>query len=231
MSKIADVLSLVGNRRRTRVYDKPKDTGLASYIEEYSTPIGTIISKFSSITPGDSWLLVAGQSLSKADYAELYADIGGMFGEDATTFNLPNLSDKYLTGSGALAVGADAGANTINLSIDQLPAHSHGITDTGHTHTFTGTPHGHAVTDPGHTHTAAAVDTANLAATSAGAGNVAVSGNTSSTTTGLTVDNATAEGSNTSETTGVSVDNTGSGNSIDNRPASIAVHYFIKTRV
>ncbi len=32
-------------------------------------------------------------------------------------------------------------------------AHSHGLTDNGHTHAVTTTAHGHTVTDGGHTHT------------------------------------------------------------------------------
>ena len=176
-------------------------------------PVGTIISKLSDTSPGQAWVEIVGQSLSKSDYPELYAEIGSMFGETATTFDLPDLSDSYLTGSGAVSVGGTAGANSLTLSVDQLPAHSHGVTDAGHSH---------GVTDPGHTHATDRLDTVNEAASGGAVDVPDAGGSTGSATTGVSVDSAT---------TGVTIDNTGSGDAVDNRPKSLAVHYFIKARL
>jgi len=40
-------------------------------------------------------------------------------------------------------VGATGGIDTVTLTVDQLPAHSHGVNDPGHSH---------GVNDPGHAH-------------------------------------------------------------------------------
>ena len=248
MTDIADLLGSLQSRRRTRNYDVTNIGLLADYLEEYLVPVGSVISKFTTTSPGDAWVQVDGQSLLKSEYPDLYADIGGTFGETATHFNLPDLSDSYLVGEGVLAAAATGGANSINLTTGQLPSHNHAITDPGHTHTFTGSPHGHTVTDtghshgitdPGHTHSSdqdgGAADTAtgsDETTASAGTTGSATTGvSVDNATTGVTVDNATAGGSNSSETTGISLADTGNGDSIDNRPQSIAVYYFMKAKV
>lgn len=231
MSVLAVIANLAGKRRRTRTYDAGADADFVGYLEEYMSPVGTIISKLSNKTPGDAWVLIAGQSLLKADYADLYDDIGGQFGETVTTFDLPDLSDTYLSGVGTLAVGAVGGQNDTTLTTAQMPAHSHGVTDAGHTHAFTADAHNHGITDAGHDHSAEVELAASAAAgTDVSAVNT-TAGVTGSSTTGITVDNETVTGSNASNTTGISVDSAGSGDSIDNRPASIGVYHFIKTRI
>lgn len=219
------------NRRRTRNYDIGNTGLVIDYLQEYLTPIGTVIAKISDNSPGDMWLKVENQWLSKTDYADLYADIGGQFGETDDTFRLPNMDDCYLIGAGTDSAGQSVGANDLTLTESQIPSHTHGVTDPGHTHTFTGTPHSHTVTDPGHTH---AVDHAGASADAATGSDEATaeSGGTSgSATTGVTVDQATAGGTNQSATTGVTVGSTGGGQSFDNRPKSVVMHYFIKARI
>jgi len=230
MTDIADLLGELQSRRRTRNYDISNIGLLADYLEEYLVPVGTVVSKFTTNSPGDAWVQVDGQALLKSEYPALYAELGSAFGETATHFNLPDLSDAYLVGEGALAATATGGANSITLTTGQLPSHNHGVTDPGHTHTFTGTPHGHTITDPGHTHSSDQAGGVSDAATGSDEA-TAESGTTGSATTGITVDNATAGGSNSSEATGITVGNTGNGESIDNRPQSIAVYYFMKAKV
>ena len=76
---------------------------------------------------GDSaptgWLLCQGQAVSRTTYSSLYAIIGTTFGvgDDSTTFNLPDLQDKFPIGkSGTKALGSTGGANTKDLT------HNHG---------------------------------------------------------------------------------------------------------
>ncbi len=248
MSAIRDLLSGLSSRRRTRNYDLTNLSLLAGYLEEYLIPVGSIVSKFTDVSPGEAWVQIAGQSLSKADFPQLYADIGGKFGEDELTFDLPDLSETYLTGTNELA-GAFIGANEVTLTVDQMPEHGHEITDPGHSHVATSPPHSHQITDPGHIHTITdpghthSVDEAGSigdAATGSDEVTVQNGGNTGNSTTGVSVDSAetgvtindaTATVSVESAQTGVSVNQSGGGDSFNNRPHSIEVYYFMKAKM
>lgn len=75
----------------------------------------------------------------------------------------PDLRNLFLVGAGDdYSVDDTGGANEVTLSIAEMPAHNHTVTDPGHTHTVTDpghlhattqTAHSHGVTDPGHNHT------------------------------------------------------------------------------
>lgn len=100
------------------------------------------------------WLKCDGRSLSRTEYSELFEVIGTSFGSDnSTTFKLPDLRGRVLgaigQGSGLTnrAMGALVGTETHQLTVDQIPGHTHtGTSDSSGAHT-------HTVTDPGHTHT------------------------------------------------------------------------------
>ncbi|HHT9135879.1 MAG TPA: hypothetical protein ACFYEK_01400 [Candidatus Wunengus sp. YC60] len=65
----------------------------------------------------------------------------------------PNFTDRTLVQSGGqYAVDDIQGNDTINLTIGQLPAHSHVLTDPGHDHDIIDPGHSHPTDDPGHTH-------------------------------------------------------------------------------
>lgn len=140
---------------------------------------------------------------------------------DGTTITTPNLSDRFLTGSGGTYnVGDAGGANNVALTTAEMPAHNHALTDPGHTH---------VVDDPGHTHTATstvhshsgqvdvpATTSVVKAATPAAASAAAIS--VSSANTGI---------SNDPNTTGITIASEGSGNPHENRPPYYAV-LFVK---
>lgn len=226
MGTVTDLLSNLSSRRRTRNYDVTNIGILASYLEEYLVPIGTLVAKLTTTTPGPAWIRVEGQALSKVDYPDLYDEIGAMFGETAATFNLPNPSGAYLSGATTDTAGGIVGSNETTLTIDQMPAHDHNFADPGHTHVATSPPHTHGITDPGHAH---AVGSSGAVGT-AGPDTGLIAGNSGSSVTGLTIDNSAASVSVQSVAAGVTVDSQGGGATIDNRPRSIAVHYFIKAR-
>jgi microcystin-dependent protein len=56
---------------------------------------------------GTGWVLAHGQPISRTMYADLYALIGDTYGEDEEndTFNLPDLRERYIRGTGDLEVG------------------------------------------------------------------------------------------------------------------------------
>lgn len=65
----------------------------------------------------------------------------------------PNFTDRFVVmAGGAYAVGDVGGANSVALTIPEIPAHAHTITDPGHNHAITDPGHDHGVTDPGHNH-------------------------------------------------------------------------------
>lgn len=223
--------SISASRRRTRTYDAQADhTALFSAIVDLLCPAGTLIARASADDAGDGWILCDGRSLLKANYPRLYAMIGGMFSEDATTFALPDLAGKILIGAGG-AAGVipltTSGSHLLTLTVDNLPAHDHALTDPGHGHTFTGTPHSHTVTDPGHDHSAVTA-----VATSAAAGadvSAVTSGDTGSATTGISIGNATAAGSISDETTGITMSTTGLGAPATILPPVLAIYWFIRS--
>lgn len=203
-------------------------------LESQRPPTGSLISTLASAEPADGeWKLCNGQALKKADYPDLFAIIGTTFGSTSTTFSLPNAQDLILMGAGgAVSLKGAAGALTQTLTTANMPAHTHGITDPGHTHTFTGTPHGHTITDPGHTH---ADQTGNTNTESVTSGSDAAvprhnaTGPTSSEQTGITVNDATAGGTNSTETTGITVNSAGSGEAFSILPPVLGVNFLIKT--
>lgn len=80
---------------------------------------------------------------------------------DGSTVNehvTPDLRGRFVlpAGSGAgltpRTVGQTGGAETHTLTTDEMPIHSHGVTDNGHNHTVNDAGHTHAITDPGHAH-------------------------------------------------------------------------------
>lgn len=215
-------------RRLTRTYDagNSEDDTLAAILQ-IICPAGTLVPTLLTAEPGDGWKLCNGQALSKADFPRLFAVIGGVYGETPTTFSLPDLSGRFPMGAGPASLLSLGGAASLSLTVDQMPAHSHGITDPGHGHTFTGDPHNHTLTDPGHTHAAAAVQV-NSADAGATVG-AAIAGSTGAATTGITLADTTSTGSLSDEQTGVTVDSAGSGESVDITPPYIAVNWMVRT--
>lgn len=61
-------------------------------------PVGTILA-FAGNTIPEGFLACEGAGLSAETYSGLYAVIGNTYGGDTTTFNLPNLTDRFLQGS------------------------------------------------------------------------------------------------------------------------------------
>lgn len=102
-------------------------------------------------TPPTNWLICDGSSLDTTTYAKLFAAIGYAFGGSGANFNLPNPPGKFLIGANATyTVGLTGGEAAHTLTLAELPAHAHPITDVAHAHTASQPAHIHP--DPGHTH-------------------------------------------------------------------------------
>jgi microcystin-dependent protein len=79
------------------------------------------------------WVACNGQSLVIQQNAVLYSLLGTQFGGNSTNFNLPNLNGRAIAGMNGAAlgmpptVGNTAGAETVTLSVAQMPAHTHTV--------------------------------------------------------------------------------------------------------
>ena len=87
-------------------------------IEAYKNPIPTgAVFPFAGITAPEGFLLCNGQEVSRFTYAKLYEVIGDTYGagDGATTFDLPNLIDRFIEGTES-SVGQALNAGIPNIA-------------------------------------------------------------------------------------------------------------------
>jgi microcystin-dependent protein len=107
---------------------------------------------FAGASAPAGWLICDGSAVSRTTYATLFAAIGSTWGagDGNTTFNLPDYRGKVLVGAGGgFSLAAVGGEASHTLSTSEVPSQSVTVTGT----TGGGSAHTHGVTDPGHTHT------------------------------------------------------------------------------
>ena len=76
-------------------------------------------------TPPIGWLLLDGSTHAEADYPELFAVLDDAL-KSGTDFTLPDVDGAFPYGVMASAdAGSVTGSNTLNLTVGQLPAHTH----------------------------------------------------------------------------------------------------------
>lgn len=80
----------------------------------FFNPTGSIIA-FAGNTLPDGYLACNGSAISRTTYASLFAVIGTTYGsgDGSTTFNLPNLTDKFIQGSDTAGTVKSAGLPNI----------------------------------------------------------------------------------------------------------------------
>ena len=85
------------------------------------TPTGSVIA-FAGSTSPTGWLLCDGSAVSRTDYAALFAVIGTTYGagDGTDTFNLPNLTDKFIEGSATSGTEHSAGLPKIEGGLSIL---------------------------------------------------------------------------------------------------------------
>lgn len=148
-------------------------------------PAGEIIASAANPAPPGT-VLCDGRSLSRADYAQLFAAIGTTYGSSSgTTFKVPDARGRCMIGANsAYALGSSGGAAEVALTAAQMPAHKHtgsvSISGGAHTHTvtITVTPHTHTLSNVtaksagNHTHSMANVTAEPAGAHTHGAGSI-----------------------------------------------------------
>jgi microcystin-dependent protein len=118
---------------------------------------------------------------------------------DGSVVGRPDLRDRFIVGGGSsYGVGTTGGQNTVTLSVNQLPPHSHGVNDPGHSHPTTYI----------------------LTSATGDGGKRLLSSNFNNY--------GSAVLSSDAATTGISIQNTGSGQAIDVRPRYYSLAYIIK---
>lgn len=118
-------------------------TAIWTYLQANGEITGTIKLWGAAAAPS-GYLLCDGSAVSRTTYAALFAVLGTTFGSGngSTTFNLPDLRGRAPIGSGtgdaggatAHALGSKTGTETHTLIETELPAHTHEVTDPGHSH-------------------------------------------------------------------------------------------------
>jgi len=103
-----------------------------------------VVMPYAGVSAPTGYLMCDGSAVSRTTYGDLFTGIGTTYGvgDGSTTFNLPNLNGRVVAGvSGSsphAAVGDTGGSQTVALTTDELPAHSHtATTESAGTHTHT----------------------------------------------------------------------------------------------
>ena len=200
-------------------------------------PCGAIVN-FAGSTPPTGWLICDGRELPILEYSNLFDIIGYTYGNDSSGyFCLPDLSERIPVGkTGSTALGAIGGNNSVTLTTNQLPSHTHtGTIDSNGAHSHTGTTDLNGL----HSHTNNSSDTLGLI--TANGNNTANSVDTSTSEPNLytspqalTINEAGSHthgfttSSSGSHSHGITIGNTGSGQSINIRNPYIVLNYIIK---
>lgn len=167
---------------------------------------------FAGATLPPGWIQCDGSAIARATYSVLFAVIGTTWGvgDGSTTFNVPNLLERFPLGAGGpYPLGQHGGTTSVILAPTNLASHTHSVVDTGHTH---------GITDPGHHHTDTTV-VSNITV-GASAGGASIGGVTGNAVTGISV---------VASTTGITVANTGSGAPFSTLNPYAAINWMIKT--
>jgi microcystin-dependent protein len=92
-------------------------------------PIGSVVMWPAAAAPTD-WLLCQGQAISRTTFANLFAVLGVTYGagDGSTTFNLPNMQQRFPLGKAASGTGSTLGSSGGVIDhTHNIPAHSHGV--------------------------------------------------------------------------------------------------------
>lgn len=91
-------------------------------------PIGTIMIHAGWFAP-TNWLYCDGSAISRNTYPDLYFQCGVTYGagNGTTTFNVPNLSNRFPLGESFSHFRGDTGTGSTTLTSSNLPTHNHGV--------------------------------------------------------------------------------------------------------
>jgi microcystin-dependent protein len=198
------------------------------------------------------WVWADGSIYSAAIYPEAAASIDGAWktahgvaDPGAGNFRAPDLRgvspsgmDSMPGGSRvnrttravAIVIAGRGGEEYHTITIGEVPAHAHGVTDPTHGHGITDPTHGHGISDPGHFHNIFSGNMANGTVYP----NIAPQGGnfnnapTDPKVTGVTVVAGATGVTVVGGATGVSIQNNGGGSAHENLPPTIFVPWIVR---
>ena len=181
------------------------------------TPIGGIVIWSGAVgSPPDGFILCDGTAISRTDFATLFTIVGTTFGtgNGSSTFNIPNLRDRFIVGAGdGYNLNATGGSSTTTLGTTNLPSHTHQLGGNTGSQNLT---HNHGY--DGHTYP--------------GSGPEQNQSGGPEDRTSFNVNKTTGNNSGNldhSHTLPANTGNTGSGTAFENRPPYYALCYIMKT--
>jgi microcystin-dependent protein len=196
---------------------------------ESRVPTGTL-HQWTTATAPQGYLLCQGQAISRTLFVNLFTAIGTLYGagDGSTTFNIPDLRGNVPVGkssSGTFStLNNKGGAETVTLSLTQIPSHTHIQNEHNHTqneHNHSQNAHNHIFSE----NALLVSNTIGFAQTSAINGNgFDISPNSSGFTTAT--NNATTA---TNQATTATNQNAGGGLAHNNLQPYIVLNYIIKT--
>lgn len=106
-------------------------------------PVGMVV-PFANRDAPPGYLICNGSGYTKTQYPELYAALDSVFIVDEENFNVPDMNDlAVVTYGGRFEFGESGGAYAKNITVDNMPSHTH--EDAGHAHGIQLTTDGLAV--------------------------------------------------------------------------------------
>lgn len=138
-------------------YEVPGDGGGGGSLGG-GVPAGGVL--FTAGSVPDGFLACDGSAISRNEYRRLFAAIGTTYGngDGATTFNLPDLTGRFVVGSGGgYVAGETGGEEQVTLQQADMPTHAHTVglsSDGQHSHggAVGSTSHGHSASSGDTTH-------------------------------------------------------------------------------
>lgn len=137
-------LTWLSNQRLTSTIFNQQFRDQLLYLFYSLVPAGIVVPYAGGSAP-NGWIFCNGQTISRTTFDKLFAALGTNFGagDGSTTFAVPDLRGRFplgldnLGGIGAAGrvptattLNASGGAETVTLSVAQLPSHDHDVAAT-----------------------------------------------------------------------------------------------------